>query len=232
MPPSASSNLPLLVSFAPVKEPFSWPKSSLAIKLLGEGGEIDRDERAVPPVAQAVDGLGDQLFPDPCLSEDEYRAVRRGNLLYLVDDRPHLTRFSDDHGGRADESHFPFVEDRLFFETVPLVPQLLVDPDVGQTDGYLAAEHPQKGGLVRRKGLVADPPLEAKVPHYLVTQLGGHTEDRVAAVVLCRLCPNPTRLGQNKLGALAYSAGHELPDLSEFLRVEQGRVEIPCGEYP
>src|SRR6185503_19831997 len=49
---------------------------------------VDLDERAGAPEAPAVDGAGGQLFARPGLARDEYRGVRRGHLLDLVQDVP------------------------------------------------------------------------------------------------------------------------------------------------
>ena len=40
VPPSASSNRPFLVAVAPVKAPFSWPKSSLSRSVWGRAAQL------------------------------------------------------------------------------------------------------------------------------------------------------------------------------------------------
>jgi hypothetical protein len=40
VPPSHSSNLPSRWAVAPVNEPFSWPKSSLSIRLSGIAAQL------------------------------------------------------------------------------------------------------------------------------------------------------------------------------------------------
>ena len=40
MPPSASSNRPFLRASAPVKAPFSWPKSSDSISVSGSAAQL------------------------------------------------------------------------------------------------------------------------------------------------------------------------------------------------
>ena len=76
---------------APVKAPFSWPKSSLSTSDGRQRRAVDADERPGPARAQAVDGVGDQLLADAGLALEEDRA-RRGR--HLLDPGEHVPQTS------------------------------------------------------------------------------------------------------------------------------------------
>ena len=84
--------------------------------------------------------------------------------MNLVLDGPGALRFPDDRLRGFYDAHLLFVEDRLVLEAVPLFPQFLVDPNIRKTDGYLTAQHSHEGDMIRRKGVVPDPSVQAQVP--------------------------------------------------------------------
>ncbi len=96
MPWSASSKRPVLRAIAPVKEPFSWPKSSLSSSPEGDGSAVDFDQRVPGALAALVNGAGDELLARAGLPEDEDAGLRRRDDLDLLDHRAH-------RGAAADE---------------------------------------------------------------------------------------------------------------------------------
>ena len=68
---------------APVKAPFSCPKSFALEQRLGKRRTIDLDERPMAAPRTLVNGTGDQLFTGPAFTDDEHgrvggRHLRRG----------------------------------------------------------------------------------------------------------------------------------------------------------
>ncbi len=81
VPPSASSNRPWRVITAPVKEPFSWPNSSLSIRL---GGTAPQSKMMSGPRGarrHLVDRLRDHLLAGAGLALDHDGRVGRRDLL-------------------------------------------------------------------------------------------------------------------------------------------------------
>jgi len=61
--------LPIIRSVAPGEGALlRGAKSSLSSSVLGQGGAVQADERAVLPRAAEVDRPGDEFFPDPALA--------------------------------------------------------------------------------------------------------------------------------------------------------------------
>ena len=77
VPPCAASNWPMRRSCAPVKAPFSWPKSSLSSSVSRDRGAVDDDEALVAARAEIVDGARDQLLAGAALAGDQHRRARR-----------------------------------------------------------------------------------------------------------------------------------------------------------
>ena len=81
MPPEASTNLPVCLSVAPVKAPFSWPNSVELDEVFRDRAAVHRDERLGAALARAMDGARDQLLADAGLALDQHRDERGGRLL-------------------------------------------------------------------------------------------------------------------------------------------------------
>ena len=75
MPPAASAMRPSRRASAPVKAPFSWPKSSLSSEALDERGAVERDEGPGAARALRVEAAGDELLAGAGLALDEDRRV-------------------------------------------------------------------------------------------------------------------------------------------------------------
>ena len=67
-----------------MKAPFSWPKSSLSIRLAGRAAQLTLTSARPLRGAEIVDGARDQLLARPGLAEDQYIGVGGGDLLDLV----------------------------------------------------------------------------------------------------------------------------------------------------
>ena len=71
-PPSASPKWPSRDWSAPVKAPFSWPKSGVDQRL-GVLSHVDDDERTRPTVAEVVERVSDELLPGAGRTFDQDR---------------------------------------------------------------------------------------------------------------------------------------------------------------
>jgi hypothetical protein len=96
VPPSQSSNLPIRWPVAPVKEPFSWPKSSLSIRLSGMAAQLTAMKGLARTVAVLPDGARDQLLAGAALAGDHHRHVARGHLADDLEDLLHDRGAADD----------------------------------------------------------------------------------------------------------------------------------------
>ena len=81
VPPSACSNFPIRCFVAPVKEPFSWPKSSLSMSSEGMAAQLTSTRGPGLAGRAVVDPLGDELLPRPRLARDEHAGLGRGHAL-------------------------------------------------------------------------------------------------------------------------------------------------------
>ena len=95
MPPWACSKRPARRREAPVKAPFSWPKSSLSSSVLGIGRAVDHHEGLLPAGAVLVDGPGDQLLAGAALPLDEHGGIGRRHVLDQLVDDLHLGVLAD-----------------------------------------------------------------------------------------------------------------------------------------
>ena len=75
MPPSASWNLPIRLSTAPVNEPFSWPKRMLSTRFSGMAPQLTVMNGLRLALALALDGARDQLLADAAFALDQDRNV-------------------------------------------------------------------------------------------------------------------------------------------------------------
>ena len=98
MPPSACSKRPCVRACAPVKAPFSWPKSSLD-QLPRNGGHVERHERALAALAVIVQHAGDQLLAGAALARDH------DGQIGLREPRQHAVDLL--HGRRAADERQP-----------------------------------------------------------------------------------------------------------------------------
>ena len=64
VPPSASWNLPMRLSTAPVNEPFSWPNRMLSTRFSGMAPQLTVTNGFARALALALDGARDQLLAD------------------------------------------------------------------------------------------------------------------------------------------------------------------------
>ena len=95
VPPLAYWNRPMRSRSAPVKAPFTWPKSSLSRMFSRQLGAVERHERLVLARAVDVQRLGDQLLAGAALAGDQHRGRRRRDLAELGHDRVHRRRVAD-----------------------------------------------------------------------------------------------------------------------------------------
>ena len=78
MPPSACSNMPTLVSLAPVNAPRTWPNSSLSNSVSTTAEQLSGMKRRAWRGPSRVQRLGDQLLAGAGLAGDQHGAhVRR-----------------------------------------------------------------------------------------------------------------------------------------------------------
>ena len=90
VPPSASSNRPILRRSAPVNDPFSWPNSSLSSSESFKTAQLSATNGPARRRVGRVDRLGDQLLARPGLALDQDRRADRADLLDQVEDLAHL----------------------------------------------------------------------------------------------------------------------------------------------
>ena len=90
VPVWACSNLPMRVVAAPVKAPFSWPKSSLSRSSAGSAAQLTFTNGRLLARRALVDGARHQLLADAALAADEHGDVAVGDLLDDRRDRLHL----------------------------------------------------------------------------------------------------------------------------------------------
>ena len=74
---------------APVKAPFSWPKSSLSSSVSGMAAQLMRHERRSARAAVLVDGAGDELLAGAALAGDQHRDVLGGDAADGLVDLAH-----------------------------------------------------------------------------------------------------------------------------------------------
>ena len=96
VPPSAARRGPWRVAVAPVKAPFTWPKSSLSSSVSGSARAVDRHEGAGGPRAALVDRARHELLAGAALAEDEHRGVRRRDALDEAQHGAHRRPVADD----------------------------------------------------------------------------------------------------------------------------------------
>ena len=76
MPPSASRKMPRWRAVAPVKAPFSWPKSSLSMSASGMAPQLTTRNGLSARSRRVVDGARDALLARAALAGDEHGASR------------------------------------------------------------------------------------------------------------------------------------------------------------
>ena len=81
---------------APVKAPFSWPKSSLSSSPVGMAAQLSLTKRPVAPGTQLVEGAGDELLARARLAANEHRGSRGGDGLDLLQHSAQGGALSDD----------------------------------------------------------------------------------------------------------------------------------------
>ena len=89
VPPSASWNLPMRLSTAPVNEPFSWPNRMLSTRFSGMAPQLTVTNGSAGAFALALDGARDQLLADAAFALDQHRDVGGGGALAERDDALH-----------------------------------------------------------------------------------------------------------------------------------------------
>ena len=96
VPPSASANLPFLVSVAPVNAPRTWPKSSDSSSVSGIAAQFTLMSGMSRCGAAVVDRARDQLLAGAGLAGDEHRALGLGDELGAADHVLHRPAAADD----------------------------------------------------------------------------------------------------------------------------------------
>ena len=169
VPPWASSKRPGLEAMAPVKDPFSWPKSSASARPSGRAealtamkGRSPRPEATWMAGAVVVDGVRDELLAGAALPLEHDGGVRGGDFLDVGEEAPH-------DGCRADQ----LVETVLLTRLIPQLPILLDQPPAleraSQDDHELLRIH----GLSKEiEGAELD-----RAEHGLAVLFGGHHDD-------------------------------------------------------
>ena len=94
VPPSAASKSPTRFRSAPVKAPFSWPKSSLSRRDSGSAAQFTATKGPARRGARPVQGPRDQLLAGAALAEQEHGGV-------AVRHRPDLLEQGLDRRGAA-----------------------------------------------------------------------------------------------------------------------------------
>ena len=89
VPPSAISNLPSCCRTAPVKAPFSWPKSVLSTSSDGTAARLTGMNGAVGVRRLVVQAPRDHLLAGAALALHQHRGVELGDLAHQVHDVAH-----------------------------------------------------------------------------------------------------------------------------------------------
>ena len=80
VPPSAASKRPILSWIAPVKLPFTWPKSSDSSSVPVSAPQLTRTNGLSLPRRVVVDRLGDHLLAGAGLAEQQHGRAAVGDL--------------------------------------------------------------------------------------------------------------------------------------------------------
>ena len=89
VPPSASSNLPTRRAMAPVKAPFSWPKSSDSRRLSGMAAQLMETKVLFAPLRLAVHVTGKDLLAGAGFARDQDRGLGGRDLFGKLHDERH-----------------------------------------------------------------------------------------------------------------------------------------------
>ena len=93
VPPSASWNLPMCLTVAPVKAPFSWPNRIDSTRFSGMAPQLTATKGRPRALALALDGAGDHFLADARFAFDQDRDV---GLRAALAEPQHIG-----HGGRG-----------------------------------------------------------------------------------------------------------------------------------
>ena len=100
VPPAAASKRPSRRAAAPVKAPFSWPKSSLSTSVGGSAAKFTATNGARLARAVLVDGARHQLLAGAALAGDQHRHRRRGGAADRLPHGEHARARADQRGRR------------------------------------------------------------------------------------------------------------------------------------
>ena len=89
MPRCACSNLPVWRWAAPVKEPFSWPKSSLSISSAGTAAQLSVTKGPAARGLFSMQGAGDEFLAGAGFAIDADARLAGGDALDLRHDAAH-----------------------------------------------------------------------------------------------------------------------------------------------
>ena len=106
MPPSASWNLPMRLSVAPVNEPFSWPNRMLSTRFSGMAPQLTVMNGFARALALALNGAGDQFLADAAFAFDQHGDVGGGRAAAERDDALHHVA-ADDQVAKGQACHRP-----------------------------------------------------------------------------------------------------------------------------
>ena len=81
---------------APVNAPFLVAEERALDELLGNGGQVHRDERCVRPARLAMDQPREQLLSGAALAEDEHGRRDLRDLLHQLHDGARAAAGADD----------------------------------------------------------------------------------------------------------------------------------------
>ena len=95
----ASSNRPIRLAMAPVKAPFSWPKSSLSRRLSGIAAQLTQTNGLVLARRLRMNVSGHDLLAGPALASDEHGGFGTGDLFGELHDPFHRGIAPDEGAG-------------------------------------------------------------------------------------------------------------------------------------
>ena len=95
VPWCASSNRPRLRATAPVKEPFSWPKSSLSKSVSASAAQMHLDEGLILPGRQVVESVRDELLSYAAFPRYEHGSLGRRDALNDIEHLEHRLALPD-----------------------------------------------------------------------------------------------------------------------------------------
>ena len=152
MPWSASTNLPVRFSEAPVKEPFSWPNRMLSTRFSGMAPQLTVTKGLALRGAFALDGAGDQLLADARFALDQHRNGRVGGPAAELDHPLHGLAAGDQIGEAELALAEAFMRDQLVGQRLDL--ERVLDGDFEPLGAHRLDHEVDGAGAHRRDGRI------------------------------------------------------------------------------